>query len=172
MIDTRAEELEGVMARLHKCSDVVEPAMLRTDTECNIAAERHQPIMTFNTDEELQTSLTEWQERLFLNHWNIKAYLVHGDEIKDLAGDSIVQWENSCGIIRIRYANEMPKGAIEKEPHEKVLVHELLHFKYMGYSGNSIETVFFDEKQHQLLEQMAKSLIMAKYGVSYEWFKN
>lgn len=135
-------------------------------------AEKRQPIRAFNTDEELQASLAEWQERLFLNHWNIKAYLVHGDEIKDLSGDSTVQWVNSCGTIRIRYANEMPDGMIEKEPHEKTLVHELLHFKYMGFAGDSIESVFFDEKQHQLLEQMAKSLIMAKYGISYGWFKN
>lgn len=132
--------------------------------------EKLQPIMVFNNDEELQVSLAEWKERLFLSDWNIKAHLVHGEEINGNAGDSNVQWANSCGLIRIRYADEMPEDMIEKEPHEKVLVHELLHFKYMGFEGSDIEDVFFDEKQHQLLEQMAKSLIMAKYNIPYSWF--
>ena len=129
-----------------------------------------EPIMEFKTEQELNDSLQEWKERLFLQAWNIKASLVHGEDISGLAGESNTQWVNSCGTIRIRYADEMPPNMIEKEPHEKVLVHELLHFKYMGFDNNSLEGVFWDEKQHQLLEQMAKSLIMAKYGISKEWF--
>lgn len=131
------------------------------------------PVMEFKNEEELQQSLEEWQERLFLSDWNIAASLVNGEEIAGLAGDSTVQWTNSCGTIRIRHFAEMPNGAIEKEPHEKVLVHELLHFKIMGYTNSNagIEEVFFDESQHRLLEQLAKSLIMAKYNIGYDWFK-
>lgn len=33
-----------------------------------------------------------------------------------------------------------------------------------------IEGVFYEEKQHQLLEQMAKSLVMAKYGIGFDYF--
>ena len=133
-----------------------------------------EPIMEFKNQEELDKSLQEWKQRLFLSDWNIKAYLVHGEELPDCAGDSNVQWVNSCGTIRIRYADELPKDMIEKDPHEKILVHELLHFKMFGYTYKSptVEEIFYDEKHHQLLEQFAKSLIMAKYGVSYEWFKN
>lgn len=133
---------------------------------------KSEPIIEFKTQEELDICLAEWQERLFLRDWNIKAYLVHRDVIPGLAGDSNVQWVNSCGTIRILYADEIPSDSIEKEPHEKILVHELLHFKYMGFEGEeTIENVFWDEKQHQLLEQMAKSLIMAKYRITYDWFK-
>lgn len=131
-----------------------------------------QPIMEFKTQEELNKCLQEWKRRLFLSDWNIQAFLVHGEEIEGLGGDSNVQWVNSCGTIRIRYADEMPEGMVEKMPHEKVLVHELLHFKYMGFENHSLEAAFLDEKQHQLLEQMAKSLVMAKYGIGYEWFMN
>ena len=130
------------------------------------------PIMEFKTQEELKNCLQEWKQRLFLSDWNIKAYLAHGEEIQGSAGRSTVQWVNSCGTIQLRYADETPSGAIEKEPHEKVLVHELLHFKYMAFDNNSLEAAYFDEKQHQILEQMAKSLIMAKYGIDYEWFIN
>lgn len=131
-----------------------------------------EPITDYKTQEALNESLAEWQERLFLQHWNIKAALVHGEEIEGCGGECTVQWANSCGTIRLRYANEMPEG-MEKMPHEKILVHELLHFKYMGFqeANASIEGIYYDEKQHQLIEQMAKSLIMAKYGIDYEWFK-
>lgn len=136
------------------------------------ATEKPQPIMYFNTDEELQACLQEWQERLFLQHWNIQGSLVSGEAIPEMAGDSTVQWVNSCGTIRIREEKDMPVNTIEKDPHEKILVHELLHFKYMGFEGvDTIEGTYFDEKQHQLLEQMAKSLIMAKYNIRYDWFK-
>lgn len=134
--------------------------------------EKPYPIMVFHTDDELQCCLKEWQERLFLSDWNICASLVPGEDIPDMAGDSTVQWANSCGTIRIREGKDMPVDLIEKEPHEKILVHELLHFKYMGFEGmKTIEGIYWDEKQHQILEQMAKSLIMAKYHLSYDWFK-
>ena len=130
------------------------------------------PIMSFENDEQLQKCLAEWMDRLFLSEWNIKASLVHGEEISGLAGESNIQWANSCGLIKIRYANEMPDDQMEKQPHEGTLVHELLHFKMMEIENNtSIETVFWNEKQHQLLEQIAKSLLMAKYRVGYDWFK-
>lgn len=133
-----------------------------------------EPIMIFENEDELNKSLKEWKKRLFLNDWNIKAYLAHGEDIAGLAGESEAQWVNSCGVIRIRYGNEMPNDMIEKEPHEKILVHELLHFKMMSFTSSdmSIEDVFFDEKQHQLLEQIAKSIIMAKYNIKYNWFFN
>lgn len=128
------------------------------------------PIEEFKTQEELNQCLKWWQEKLFLNDWVIKGYLVHGEEIPELGGESNVQWVNQCGTIKIRYANEQPDG-IMKQPHELILIHELLHFKYMGFEGvSTIEGVFYEEKQHQLLEQMAKSLIMAKYDIGFDYF--
>lgn len=55
---------------------------------------------------------------------------------------------------------------------EKDLVHELLHCKYdwMGCQGRTYEGVYLDATEHQKLEEMAKSLIMAKYGVDYNYF--
>lgn len=130
-----------------------------------------EPIMEFKNNQELNECLKEWKERLFLCNWNIKAQLVHGEYIQGLGGLCEMQWENSCALISIRYANEIPEG-IEKEPHEKILVHELLHCKFFGVEQNNatIESVFWDTIQHQLLEQMAKSLIMSKYNIPYEWF--
>lgn len=128
------------------------------------------PIEEFKTQEELNQCLKWWQDKLFLNDWIIKGYLVHGEEIPELGGESNVQWVNCCGTINIRTAEEMSAG-VQKQPHELILVHELLHFKYMGFEGvSTIEGIFYEEKQHQLLEQMAKSLIMAKYDIGFDYF--
>ncbi len=36
--------------------------------------------------------------------------------------------------------------------------------------GGTYEGVYLDATEHQKLEEMAKSLIMAKYGVGYDYF--
>ena len=57
---------------------------------------------------------------------------------------------------------------------EKFLVHELLHLLIVvGDSNklNTIEEIEYDCLQHQKTEFMARSLIMAKYGVDKGFFK-
>lgn len=131
----------------------------------------NKPIDRFNNDKELMQCLREWQERLFLRDWNIKGWLVDGEEIPDLAGESDIQHENNRGTIKIRKRDQLPDG-IEKQPHELVLVHELLHFSIMMVDQlhATVEGVHFNIITHRLIEQMAKSLIMAKYDLKYEWF--
>ena len=61
---------------------------------------------------------------------------------------------------------------------ELLVVHELLHLIIdVGVDismkpSASIEDIEFDCIQHQKVEQLAKSLIMAKYGLDFSWFKN
>jgi len=131
-----------------------------------------EPKMYIENEEEANTLLKEWQERLFLQHWNISFYVADSLSNED-AGQSIVQWVNSCGTITLLSEKTLKEkgGFIEKVCHEQILIHELLHFKYMWLNGSSLESTVYAEKQHQLLEQMAKSLYMAKYDLSYDWFK-
>jgi len=133
----------------------------------------NEPKIYFENEDEANSLLKEWKNRLFLNNWNIE--LIDVDSLEDNnAGLSYAQWVNSCGTIKILSEKKLKEKEpfIEKLPHEKILIHELLHFKYMGIEGDdSLESTYYMEKQHQLLEQMAKSLYMAKYDLSYEWFK-
>lgn len=77
---------------------------------------------------------------------------------------------NKCCTIRILdpiYYGER----IIKYCAEQILVHELLHCKYNWICNeNSYEGKYVDVMEHGLLEQMAKSLIMVKYGVGLEYF--
>lgn len=140
----------------------------------------NQPITTFANQGELDACLAEWQERLFLSDWIIQAHLV--DSQKDMAlddceGEAVTTPTVKVGIIRIlRERPEDSDGYPEKMCHEKILVHELLHHVFptaeQSRDFRTYEGVQYGLVYHQNIERMAKSLIMAKYGVPFSWFKN
>lgn len=135
------------------------------------------PIMEFESEEQLQACIEEWKKVLFLQDWIIKGKLVTElfDENNDeLAGSNSFQVTNKCGLIQIVRANEDNKSRIVKYCAEATLVHELLHCKYNWTCKNSdsIEYAYYDTLEHSLVEQMAKSLIMTKYNLPFEWFCN
>ena len=130
------------------------------------------PIDVFENQEQLNQSLKEWQSRLFLDDWIIKAYICEPHEFitPESQGENEFQIVNKCSVIRIldkKYYGER----IQKYCAELILVHELLHCKYNWLKDNgTYEGKYLDTMEHSLLEQMAKSLIMAKYGVGLDYF--
>lgn len=132
------------------------------------------PIMRFESLDQAKACLSEWQKRLFLEDWIIRVELVEKDdlELDNVSGEVDFEYTNKSAVIRILY--KIDDDFISKMPHELTLVHELLHLKYNlihpAESGQHIEQVFYDMHEHMLLEQMAKSLIMVKYNLSYDWF--
>lgn len=131
---------------------------------------KNEPIEFFENQEQLNKYLKEWQKRLMLTNWIIKAKIVDQNEIPENAGKCNSDFHNSCAMIRIAEYNHN-NNYIMKQPQELVLVHELLHCVFMQISNNNyLESVFYEEKQHQTLERIAKSLIMAKYNLDYDWF--
>lgn len=136
------------------------------------------PVMEFESREHLQSCIEEWKKVLFLEDWVIKGNLV--DSLYDenlggeLAGNNNFQVVNKCSVINIVKPNEDNTNRIVKYCAECILVHELLHCKYNWTSrdSNSIEYAYYDTLEHGLLEQMAKSLIMAKYNLPFKWFQN
>lgn len=131
-----------------------------------------QPKDIFETEEELKEYTKYWQDKLFLNDWIIVPKICEpiGFEEKNRMGENILDMVNKCCVIRIlshKYYGER----IMKYCAEKTLVHELLHCKYNWvYNDNSYEGKYVDTIEHGLLEQMAKSLIMAKYDVGLGYF--
>lgn len=135
------------------------------------------PIMEFSSEEQLQSCIEYWKKILFLQDWVIKGKLVdelYNESGNELAGDNSFQIANKCSLIRIVKANEDIKSRIVKHCAEATLVHELLHCKYnwTEKNSNSIEYAYYDNLEHSLIEQMAKSLIMVKYDLPFEWFYN
>ena len=132
-----------------------------------------EPKLYIDTDEELLELAKEWQNRLLLSDWMIGFALVSTRDLSDIefAGESEVQWVNRCGTVSILRKEDIPQNMLMKQPMEMTLIHELLHFKFMAFDNTSLEGCYWNEKQHQLLEDMAKALYMAKYNLTLDWFK-
>jgi hypothetical protein len=130
------------------------------------------PIEEFTNQIMLDACLSSWQKTLFLNDWIIKASVVKPDEFieENVCGENEFDMVNKSCVIRImdkKYYGER----IMKYCAEKILVHELLHCKYNWLCPpNTLEGKYFDTLEHGLLEQMSKSLIMAKYGLGLDYF--
>jgi len=131
-----------------------------------------QPIIEFKSQKELDACLAEWQERLFLQDWIIR--IMFDNEI-DAYAEITKTTDIQSAIIRIRPLDEVTECGNTKYCAEKSLVHELLHIKLdlVDFDGNlPIEIIVFNYTWHQKIEQLAKSLIMSKYGIKFDWFKN
>lgn len=128
--------------------------------------------MYVDTQEELIELLKEWQPRLGLSDWHIGIALCEPSEmdLSEVAGECDVQWLNKCGTISVLKKEYMPEDLIIKQPHEVTVIHELLHFKFFSLEERTREEHYYEMKQHQLLEEMAKALFMAKYNVGYNWW--
>lgn len=133
-----------------------------------------QPKLFFDTQAEMLDCLNEWKGRLALTDWWIAARICAADdmELDDCAGESEVQHVNRCGTINIRRKEDLPDDTIIKQPQELTLIHELLHFKFVGFVEENREEAMFELQQHQLLEDMAKAMYMAKYNLKWDWFIN
>lgn len=131
-----------------------------------------EPKLYFDSEKEMFDCLDEWQARLGLSDWKIAARICGKEDMTDpkWAGESDVQFINSCGLISILRKEDVPADVLLKQPHEEILIHELLHFKFISFEGKSREEAVYDIMQHQLLQTIAHALYATKYDLPESWF--
>ena len=125
--------------------------------------------MTTITANEL---LKEWQERLGLMDWciSLKINVTQDDFESNVETAGETAWNNisKTAVVKIIDENLYGNGSnrIIVYDFERILVHELLHIKFniLQQEPFNYETTVFDEFQHQLIEDMAQAIIMAKRG--------
>lgn len=132
------------------------------------------PIIEFKNDIELKECLKYWQNILYLNDWIFSVGVVDDSEIPGNQGECKPDFVHGAAAINIARHTDDLRGRIVKVSQEVTLVHELLHCKYAWISNRepSYEEVITETQEHALLEQMARSLIMVKYGLTPDWFNN
>ena len=130
------------------------------------------PKMFFDSMDELAEAQKEWQRRLGLTDWWIASTICAREdmELQDAAGESEVLWTNKCGTISLLRREDLPGDLLVKEPQELTLIHELLHFKFFPHEAHGLEGAYYEAMRHQLLEELAKALYMAKYDLKWDWF--
>ena len=58
------------------------------------------------------------------------------------------------------------KDLLIKQPQEEMLIHELLHFKFIAFDEKTREEACYEIMQHQLIETLARALYSAKYNLN------
>lgn len=106
--------------------------------------------------------LKEWQKRLDLSDWVIGLRVdcpICNFNLDNCAGECEYDLVHKCAVIRLIREHEYGDRILPYDK-EKTLVHELLHIKFalIDNSGNDI----VDRYIHQLIEDMAKSLVRTK----------
>lgn len=133
-------------------------------------------IDEFKSTDQLKTCLKWWQHKLYLDSWAIRANvtdnIVSEENDDSIEGYNTLVFESEMSNIQIISKESHDKlGMMDHYCAEKILVHELLHCKYAFMENNdTYEGVYVGLNEHRLLEQMAKTLIMAKYGLDYDYF--
>lgn len=136
------------------------------------------PIEFFKDNKEFQKCAREWQHKLFLDDWFIKFELVYGElyldneEETEVYGYCTRNFENHEALIRIAHKKNF-KGILTRSIEELTLVHELLHcfiFPLEPKNEATYEQVYLGLSQHVKIDKLAKSFIMAKYNIDYNYF--
>lgn len=131
-----------------------------------------QPIVEFTGDLQARESLREWQERLYLTDWIISLALIDGTEIPGDQGRIEMCRTHRSAVIRIARLTDDLRSRIVRPAHEVTLVHELLHIIYDRYHDDTTDGAYAEDAEHTQIEAMARSLIMAKYGLLPQWWHN
>lgn len=135
------------------------------------------PIEIFKEDEQFQKCCKEWQHRLFLDDWFIKFTMV--DDIisfGDGEADGVCEYNfnNKEAVIKIYNGKDIEEHSICKTCAEQVIIHELLHLKQEYITERETFEIdnnnFHEYIAHQSTEMMAKTLLMVKYNLDYDYF--
>lgn len=119
-------------------------------------------------DSKVESLFNEWKERLGLQDWTIALRYNCKMEDMELEGAGETDWNNinKCGTIKIISKEEYGNDRILDYDFERILVHELLHCKFgvIDITDRTYESHVADELRHQLIDDLARALVMAKRG--------
>ena len=136
----------------------------------------NKPICCFQGDKHLQETLRYWRKVLFLEHWLIKAVLVSTPINDKDNGTSLEGVNNVTPVSRAAFIQvcQHDYKTIEKHCEELTLVHELLHCKYayLENTDRTLESAVYEVEEHAKLHEMARSLLMVRYGIDFDWFRS
>lgn len=142
----------------------------------------NKPIEHFKNNKEFQACAKYWQHKLFLDDWFIKFELVDNELYMEddtlhenlLFGICYKNHENHDALIQISNKESL-QGYCTRNIEELTLIHELLHCLIfplgVDKEKSSYESVYMELDNHIKLEQISKSLLMAKYNLDYDYFR-
>lgn len=132
-----------------------------------------EPVIQFKSQKELEECAMYWINKLLLDRHFIVVIFVPKEEISGSQGETKNTPDQEIALVRIADTVDFGDSEYVKICQELTLVHELLHIKYSLLTfPTNYEGQIAEYEEHKNLEQMAKSLLMVKYDISYDWFRN
>lgn len=88
--------------------------------------------MIYKDDTQVREACKEWQKRLRLQDWIVKAgiYRARDMDLNECQGECVWHTKTKLATIRLIDPVDYPEGLIEDQDMEKTLVHELLHLHF------------------------------------------
>jgi hypothetical protein len=106
-------------------------------------------------DEQLQKKLKEWQKRLRLQDWLIKARICRSHELPDVM--AVPTLPKKMALIKILDHNDYDPTCVFPQDMEDSLVHELLHLHFAPLGLDDDKYIELE----QAIESIASGLISA-----------
>jgi len=110
--------------------------------------------------QELQLLMKYWQERLRLQHWDVKLKIVRAADFSQESARGENNWEQSTAesVIHILDPADWPKDTPFEQDMEITLVHELLHLHFSPFDNTAKES---QEKimLERAIDHIAKALV-------------
>jgi len=118
------------------------------------------------TDKDLVELKDYWVKILRIEDWEVLIRFKRAENmtLEEVQGECIFNFTDRQAIVNI--IDPLDWIDIEfKQDFEKIVVHELLHIKFSEAFDEAFnEDVFKDKLIHRLLNDLAKSLVLAKRG--------
>lgn len=121
--------------------------------------QRQQVILTI---EEAQALMAEWQEVLRLQDWTITLMISRGNGLdipQGNQGHCDMVFRRKEGRIQLLDPIDFPKNTSSPQDMEVTLVHELLHFHFVGFDRR------LNEDEQDLSEHAVNALSYALVGL-------
>lgn len=120
--------------------------------------------MTYSNQAELDAGLAEWQKRLRLQDWDIRAALKGSTDLESW-GRNNVCFDHHTSYIRMRDAEGLlgcDWDAFGEPDHEAILVHELLHIHVDPFCPKDKDSHAF-AMMEQAVNTLSHCLVAMKY---------
>ena len=116
----------------------------------------------------------------YINFQSIaKSGIVYAPDDDDRGAEVTYHSPEKNAVISIfRHSEEFDAKSISKVCEQYLLLHELFHIKldlpydYLDNEKDSIEKQALYSLNHQLVDTMAKSVLLIQYDLDFSWFKN
>lgn len=121
-------------------------------------------IEKFESVEQIKKCAEYYIELLGLQDWRIVFKLTDNFNPEWL-GMCETDYTGKSACISIRETTDKFESWI-KQPQEEVLIHELLHCKFVSFDDNTLSGTLIYQQWHTLLDDMARAIFKTRYNLS------